>query len=287
MQPIQASEIDLTHFSPVLADYGPKGILAKAVLVTKENIGKLALEFELDLQYVGFASTGTPFFKFMADRTADDPIELTVFAGFWVIELWEEIHIFRADIFENTFKVVVSSEPEQAESSVGRHTIGDPVTPRTASAGGPFKPIISAEEWEQARKDNRKKLEELHEAEGVEALRAKLDAREGYEETEGDVKLSEKLLKSGIVENPYSVQGNPPTGVSVETPERPPWIPNDAVPMVEVATEKDVWVRPEAYEDLTEDARQLFRPREKDVEKTEIVPSVGELDTDESNGKLD
>lgn len=162
MQPIQASEIDLTHFSPVLADYGPKGILAKAVLVTKENIGKLALEFELDLRYAGVGGyTGTPFFKFMADRTADEPIELTVLAGFWIIELWEEIHIFRADIFENTFRIVVSSEPEQAESSVGKDTIGDPVTPRTAEAGGPFKPIISAEEWEQARKDNRKKLDDL------------------------------------------------------------------------------------------------------------------------------
>lgn len=69
--------------------------------------------------------------------------------------------------------------------------------------------------------------------------------------------------------------------------ERPPWIPNDAIPMVETTSGNLAWLRPDAYRDLADNVKKLYRPYEKESEKTQIVASVGELDTDETNGKVE
>lgn len=115
MQPIAANEIDLSHFNTAMAGYGPKNIYAEAVLVTTENIGKLALEFELDLRYMGNHGLGTPFFTFLAKRELEDPIELTVLPNFWIIMLWDEIHIFRDDLFNKTFEVTPAAPKDKSD----------------------------------------------------------------------------------------------------------------------------------------------------------------------------
>jgi hypothetical protein len=107
MQSIEAKEIDLSNFNPVMAGYGPKNIHAVAALVTEDNIGQMALEFELDVQYLDETFV-RPYFKFLADRTADEPIELTVQPEFWIVLLWEEIHIFKDGLFQKTFEIEIS-----------------------------------------------------------------------------------------------------------------------------------------------------------------------------------
>lgn len=69
--------------------------------------------------------------------------------------------------------------------------------------------------------------------------------------------------------------------------ERPEWIPNDAIPMVDTTSGNLAWLKPDVYDDLSDDVKKLYRPYEKDSERTQIVASVGELDTDETNGKLE
>jgi hypothetical protein len=104
MQPIKASDIDLSNFNPIMADYGPKNVHAPSVLVTEDNIGQIALEFELDVQYLDVTFV-RPYIKFYADRTADDPIELMLQPGSWIVLIWNEIHIFRDGLFQKTFDI--------------------------------------------------------------------------------------------------------------------------------------------------------------------------------------
>jgi hypothetical protein len=102
-----AESIDLSHLGPVKAVYHPKDIHVEALNVTRENIGKLSLEFEAELWY---ADGGLPFFRFDAkrfDNTQPDgqqpPVTLHVRLNDWILALWGELHIYRDVEFTNTF----------------------------------------------------------------------------------------------------------------------------------------------------------------------------------------
>lgn len=217
--------------NPVIANYGNKDVSAPAVKVTKENIGKIALDLELDVRYTG-GQVGVPFLIFWALRHDEDPIELTIYPGYWIVLIWGEIHIFRNDVFQHTFETT--------------------------------KPNWSVEQPEP-----------IDEAEDI-----------------------KKAL------------------------ERPPWIPNDAILYVEKETGKDVWLRPDVYNDLADNVKDLYELVEPNAETkivskvevsedawgvqgnpirtvpveqarhellsedTQIIGKVGELNTDESNGTV-
>lgn len=138
MDPYEANEIDLTTFSPVLANYGPKGIYAPAALVTEDNIGQIALQFERDVLYPFPNGSGIPYIRIMASRTTDEPIELNIAPGFWIVLIWNEIHIFKDGLFQKTFQIDISTEPEKGLTkeefedrleAVSKH-IAEPAIPR-------------------------------------------------------------------------------------------------------------------------------------------------------------
>jgi hypothetical protein len=99
----------LVHLGPVTASYTPRDLHVQAIQVTRENIGKLSLEFETELRY---ADGGLPYFHFWAkrfDETQPDgqepPVVLNVRLGDWIVALWGELHIYRDADFINTFTV--------------------------------------------------------------------------------------------------------------------------------------------------------------------------------------
>lgn len=113
-----ADDINLDHFNPIPAEYGPRDLKAKAVLVTDDNIGKIAIEFFLDVQY----SLDEPMVHFTAERTDDEPIKLMIKPGMWIVLLWGEIHVFRDELFRKTFeipKIELPEWPKKVERKVG------------------------------------------------------------------------------------------------------------------------------------------------------------------------
>jgi hypothetical protein len=115
MQPITANDVDLSNFNPLVVNYGPKDLHATAAKVTEDNIGKFAIEFELDVRYPFPNGTGISYLEFMADRTADEPIELTLYPGCWVVTLWGEIHVFKDGLFQKTFDIETVEELPKKE----------------------------------------------------------------------------------------------------------------------------------------------------------------------------
>lgn len=102
-----SDNILLNHLGPISATYPPKDIHVQAIQVTRENIGKLALEFEAELWY---AEGGLPYFRFDAKRFDDSqsdgqlpPANLNVRLDDWIVALWGELHIYRDVDFRNTF----------------------------------------------------------------------------------------------------------------------------------------------------------------------------------------
>lgn len=102
-----AQSIDLSHLDPVKAVYHPKNIQIEALNVTRENIGKLALEFQAELWY---ADSGLPYFRFDAKRFdtmqpdgQQPPVTLNVRLNDWILALRGELHIYRDVDFANTF----------------------------------------------------------------------------------------------------------------------------------------------------------------------------------------
>jgi hypothetical protein len=121
----ESGNILLNHLGPVSAMYSPKDIHVWALQATRENIGKLALEFESELLY---GEGGLPCFRFPAKRFGDTqpdgqlpPVRLTVRLGDWIVALWGELHIYRDLDFRNTFDIMAASD--------GRHELtADPGT---------------------------------------------------------------------------------------------------------------------------------------------------------------
>jgi hypothetical protein len=100
-----AQMVNLYHIDPVRVSYDPKGIHAEAIQATIQNIGKLALEFESEILH----SNGMPYFGFWAARgnkqepQDQEDIWLTVRLTDWIIPLRGEIHVYRDELFVNTF----------------------------------------------------------------------------------------------------------------------------------------------------------------------------------------
>lgn len=101
------AEIDLSSFNPVFATYQSANVSihTQAIQVTKDNVGRLCLEFEAELYY----SEGRPYFTFMAERGTDlhpeNPRSLVVRVGDWILPLRGELHVFDDFTFNTTFRV--------------------------------------------------------------------------------------------------------------------------------------------------------------------------------------
>jgi hypothetical protein len=102
-----AQSLDLSHLDPAKVSYEPKNIHTEAIYVTPENIGKLSLEFEEELFY---DVDGRAYFVFSAKRFDSHepdgqkaPNELYVRLTDWIVPLWDELHVFRNVLFQNTF----------------------------------------------------------------------------------------------------------------------------------------------------------------------------------------
>jgi hypothetical protein len=124
MDPYEASEIDLSTFNPLFASYGPKSIYAPAALVTEDNIGQIALQLERDVLYPfeSMPGAGAPFIKFMALRHTEEPIELTIYPGCWIVLIWDEIHIFKDGLFQKTFHFDVEDEKALEENELSEQS---------------------------------------------------------------------------------------------------------------------------------------------------------------------
>lgn len=99
-----ANNTMLGHLRTGLFSYEPKDIHVEAVQVTRDNVGKLALEFETELEWDGMEGS---YFTITVAR-GDGPDEmftkrLTVRLGDWIIPLRGEIHVYKDYMFRNTF----------------------------------------------------------------------------------------------------------------------------------------------------------------------------------------
>lgn len=109
MKVLNAESLNLSHLNPRQISYEPKNIHTEAIQVTPENIGKLSLEFEQELVY---DNQGRPYFFFSAQRfdsgldVLDGSTELFVRMTDWIVPLRGELHVFRDDVFQNTFDFV-------------------------------------------------------------------------------------------------------------------------------------------------------------------------------------
>jgi hypothetical protein len=113
---IRAEDVNLSHLGTLRVGYAPKNILTEAIQATQENIGKLALEFESELRY---NEAGFPFFLIDAERGTEDKPKpnsvIGVYTFSWIVVLRNEIHVFHAKQFEETFEL----EPFESEELRG------------------------------------------------------------------------------------------------------------------------------------------------------------------------
>lgn len=103
MQGMNSESVNLVHLGPELVSYEPKGIHTEALQVTLENIGKLSLEFEVEVEY---APNGFPFLHVKVSRDdegIDDPRYVYFRLTDWIVPLRGEIHVFRDHMFRSTF----------------------------------------------------------------------------------------------------------------------------------------------------------------------------------------
>lgn len=119
-----SSNLILDHLGTIEASYAPKDIHVQAIQVTRDNIGKLALEFEAELFYGETA--GLPYFLFEAKRFDDSqpdgqhpPVNLRPRLGDWIVALWGELHIYQDVDFQNTFTIDTPNEDGRHELTPG------------------------------------------------------------------------------------------------------------------------------------------------------------------------
>jgi hypothetical protein len=119
-----AQSLILGHLNPVRATYIPKDIQVQAIEVSRENIGKLALEFDAEMFY---NESGLPYFNFKAKRFNEEapngqetPRNLQVRLGVFIVALWGELHIYQSVDFANTF--ATEMDISGAHASVSYHT---------------------------------------------------------------------------------------------------------------------------------------------------------------------
>lgn len=210
MQPLEAADVDLSNFSPVLVEYGPKDIHAQAAKVTEDNIGQFALEFELDVNYPFPNRTGLPYMTFLATRAHEEPIELTVSTNEWVVLIWGEIHIFRDDLFKKTFEIPNIENEVELERPEAKHIIGDPVIPRGDVPSAKFRTLTKEERGKMIDAAN-KYFKNFGKSLVVSpnSVPIELAAPDKAEDTT-------IMPAVGDVENPYDVEGNPIGGTGIE-----------------------------------------------------------------------
>lgn len=144
-----AADVNLRHLGTVTASYEPKGILTEAIQATPENIGKIALEFELELFYT---ETGFPFFRFYAVREEDESPnsrrQLTVRPGDWIVPLWGELHAYHDIQFRNTFAFVLEvpvAAHEAMPSYVPREQVAEAIRSAVDGRDADFNVPLSGE----------------------------------------------------------------------------------------------------------------------------------------------
>jgi hypothetical protein len=99
----------LYHLGALSVSYPPRDINTAALQVTPENIGALSVEFHEDLRYEE-AGPGRPYFMFRAERANDEEpdrnaVALRVCLGYWIVVLWDQLHVFRDFEFKSTFTI--------------------------------------------------------------------------------------------------------------------------------------------------------------------------------------
>lgn len=105
MHSFNAEDVNFIHLDPELVSYEPKNIHTEALQVTLENVGKLALEFEVEVKYDG--NSGLPYLMIPVGRQTEKDLNawswLYVRLSDWIVPLWGEIHVFRDLLFRSTF----------------------------------------------------------------------------------------------------------------------------------------------------------------------------------------
>jgi hypothetical protein len=121
-----SEDISILGFQPALVRCGDN------------HASALAVEMQRDLYYTGEYNQGTPYFTFVATRFEEQPIELTVTPGVWVILLWGELHVFRDDVFRNTFVIEMAdpgTEKTDADEDVLQEALWKVVPPEATVEG--------------------------------------------------------------------------------------------------------------------------------------------------------
>jgi hypothetical protein len=139
-----ARDVNLSHLYPVRVSYAPKGIVTEAIQATRENIGKLALEFEEELL---FNHEDAPYFRIQAERgTQSKPQTPRLFhirPGDWIVPLRDEIHVYKDELFQNTFDIETLISPDFQEGIQTPEQVRDSlrgVVSETYDARGDFNP---------------------------------------------------------------------------------------------------------------------------------------------------
>lgn len=298
-----AEGVDFDNFNPVSADYGPRDIKAVAAMVNRQNIGQWALEFEKDLSGQ-HSKDGDPFFEIMAEREGESPIRLTIKPGFWIVKVWNELHVFKEGLFQRTFEVprdqLVAArkayrDKEIAEERDYQLQLEEQRSIMEAEFEQKLEDAMESGDWSdltegekaflQRRLDNDEKFQTY-----VQAARmmkaAEADARKQY--AEQDVKDSENVFRphvhipiSGLVGeikqsgvpadyhagSLYRSEGQEPGFYDKEHPR--------FLRIRDKASGEVVTSTVEAWEGMLEEARSMFELVE---DETQIVPAVGELE---------
>jgi hypothetical protein len=119
---VSAQDLGLYHLGMVQVSYPPKKIETMAIQATPENIGALSLELDVELLY---DEMGNPYIAFKAERGTDEkpeePMPVQVRVSYWIVVLWDELHIYRDVEFKNTFRINFANP--QHELSVDRSSV--------------------------------------------------------------------------------------------------------------------------------------------------------------------
>lgn len=109
-----ARNLMLSHLKTGSFTYYPKEILTDAIFVTKENIGKLSLEFEAELEFDSMF--GVHFHANLGRSCGDEEMhskDEMIGLNDWIFFLNNEVHVWRDDIFRATFDTVQCDWPEK------------------------------------------------------------------------------------------------------------------------------------------------------------------------------
>jgi len=123
------STLDLRHFEWIEVEYLPQNLTTRALQVTRENIGALALEFDSE---IGVGDNNRFWIYIQVEREIHDGRKNSQSLCFgtsdWIVLLRGEIHRFPNDVFWSTFSrpnfepahlVETPPEPQETFSLLG------------------------------------------------------------------------------------------------------------------------------------------------------------------------